>query len=90
MFWSPSTYPINPYPIMPNMILQVPDKSFTIFLEYIAGGSESLKKIVKDKANEVIDEIEKWQNLSEEEKLKTPGTDNSKYERARSLLQHID
>lgn len=73
-----------------NFILQLPDESFSIFLEYVAGGSESLKKLVTAKANEVTEEMEKWQSLSDEEKLTIPKIDEIKYSRARSLLQNID
>uniref|UniRef100_A0A1B6K8L3 WKF domain-containing protein n=1 Tax=Graphocephala atropunctata TaxID=36148 RepID=A0A1B6K8L3_9HEMI len=71
---------------------KLPDELFQPFLEYLAGGTPALKNFTKTTANQVIASMEKWNSLSEEEKEKEPKlkVDESKYDRARNLLQYLE
>uniref|UniRef100_A0A1B6I3C4 WKF domain-containing protein n=1 Tax=Homalodisca liturata TaxID=320908 RepID=A0A1B6I3C4_9HEMI len=68
---------------------KLPEESFQTFLEYMAGGSESIKKVVLSKANNIISEMEKWNNLSEKAKETATKVEESQYDRARNLVQYL-
>uniref|UniRef100_A0A1B6FH16 WKF domain-containing protein n=1 Tax=Cuerna arida TaxID=1464854 RepID=A0A1B6FH16_9HEMI len=68
---------------------KLPDEYFQTFLEYMAGGSESIKKIVTGHANNIISEMEKWNNLSEKAKETAKKVEESQYDRARNLVQYL-
>ncbi|XP_054286711.1 uncharacterized protein C7orf50 homolog isoform X1 [Macrosteles quadrilineatus] len=68
---------------------KLPDAHFDIFLEYMEGGSKSMKELMSKMANEVVEEMEKWESLTETEKVSTPKVNEIKYNRARTVLQML-
>lgn len=76
---------------MSHPILQLPNKYFDVFLEYMEKASESMKKLLTTRASEVIANVEKWNDLSDKDQLTSPKPKYYEgYERARDLLQHFE
>lgn len=48
--------------------VRVSDEIFPIFVEYIAGSSGHVRKLVCTKATEVVEEMERWLEMTDEEK----------------------
>lgn len=72
-------------------VLQVSDEIFPIFVEYIAGSAGHMRNLVNTKAMEAIKEMEMWCEMSEEEKEDTSQKpDETKYDRARQIVQALD
>lgn len=70
---------------------KVSDEIFPVFVEYIAGSSGHMRKLVSTRAMEVVEEMERWCEMPEQEKSESSQKpDETKYNRAREILQALD
>ncbi|XP_039283943.1 uncharacterized protein C7orf50 homolog [Nilaparvata lugens] len=69
---------------------KLPENVFPLFVEYMKNSTGNARKTAVDKATEIIDEMEKWTSLTEEDQEKATKPDIEKYERARTLIQTLE
>ncbi|RZF44483.1 hypothetical protein LSTR_LSTR002256 [Laodelphax striatellus] len=69
---------------------KLPENVFPLFVEYMKNSTGNARKTAVEKATQIIDEMEKWTSLTEEEQEKVTKPDDEKYERARTIIQTLE